>query len=82
MKVNTKHATKEVHFQDISHGQIFVYNDEVFMRLDMQYVTYDDHGYEAETWNAVHLESGELNEFHDYDAVFCPSRIGTLEIEY
>lgn len=82
MKVITKQVANEVRFQDILDGQVFMYEEEAYMKLDMSYRTYDENGYEAEAWNAVHLGNGELCEFHDYDLVLRPMRVSGIEIEY
>ena len=82
MKVVTKQVANEVRFQDILDGQVFMYEDEAYMKLDQFYRTHDENGYEAETWNSVHLGSGELCEFHCYDLVLRPVRVSGIEIEY
>ena len=83
MKVISKQTTSTTNFRDVGDGQVFIYNDDddaIFMKLDHDYFTHDEHGYEAETFNAVHLESGELCEFRAYDQVRVPHRVTPMEV--
>lgn len=43
-------------FDELEHGDVFIYEEEAFMVLDYA---------KGENWNAVRLWDGQRREFHD-----------------
>ena len=83
MKIIAKQNPTTVHFKDVNPGQVFIHGeDEVYMKLDLAYHTYDARGYEDATWSAVYLETGELCQFDNYEQVQLPIKIVPLEVTY
>ena len=76
MKVTAKQNPTTIRFKDVDLGQVFVYDDEIYMKLAMDYHAYD------EVFRAVHLETGELCPFDNFDEVELPIKIVHMEVTY
>lgn len=76
MEVKMKYSNREVYFEDIERGEVFVYDDDAYLRLDKTYELDDDPDV-----NAVHLRTGELCHFCS-DLVIRPTKIFPMEIIY
>ena len=77
MEVKMKYSNREVYLEDIDRGEVFVYEDEAYLRLIKTYELDDDPDV-----NAIHLGTGELCHFCDYDLVIRPTKIFPMEIVY
>lgn len=77
MEVKMKYSNREVYFQDIGRGEVFIYEDEAYLRLDK---TYELDGDDDDA-NAVHLETGELCLFYS-ELVIRPHKVFPMEIVY
>jgi hypothetical protein len=78
MEVKMKYSNREVYFQGIERGEVFVYEDEAYLRLDR---TYELDGNDNDA-NAIHLETGELCYFCDCNQVIRPTKVFPMEIVY
>ena len=58
MEVKMKCSNHEVYFEEIERGEVFVYEDESYLRLDETYELENRNDV-----NAVRLETGELCYF-------------------
>lgn len=76
MEVKMKYSNREVFFQDIERGEVFVYEDEAYLRLVRTYELDGD-----DDVNAIHLETGELCHFCT-ECVIRPTKIFPMEIVY
>ena len=76
MEVKVKYSNREVYFEDIERGEVFIYEDEAYMRLDKTYEMEDDSDV-----NAVHLKTGELWHFYS-EQVTRPTKIFPMEVVY
>lgn len=77
MEVKMKYANREVSFQDIGRGEVFIYDADAYLRLDKTYeLDGDDDGA-----NAVHLKTGELCLFYS-EQVIRPTKVFPMEIVY
>ena len=77
MEVKLKYSNREVYYQDIERGEVFIYEDEAYLRLVR---TYELDGDDDDA-NAVHLETGELYYFHS-ECVIRPTKVFPMEIVY
>lgn len=77
MEVKMRYSNREVYFEDIERGEVFIYNDEAYLRLVR---TYELDGDDDDA-NAVHLETGELCHFYS-EQVIRPTKIFPMEIVY
>ena len=69
MNVDIKNNAKELLFEDFACGDIFVYNNEVFIILTDEIF---DSGSRSR-YNAVNLETGEPRFFFADTKVICPN---------
>lgn len=77
MDVKMKYSNREVYFENIDRGEVFVYDDDAYLRLDKTYELDDDPDV-----NTIHLRTGELCHFCDCDPVIRPTKIFPMEIVY
>lgn len=69
MKINYNDVCeKSPTFNDIKHGETFLFNGHLFMRLDQCYDGTDDNGSQA-YYNTVRLDDGALYDFSWDDRV-------------
>jgi hypothetical protein len=76
MEVKLKYSNREVYFEDIERGEVFVYDDDAYLRLDKTYELEDEPDV-----NAIHLKTGELCHFCA-EGVIRPIKIFPMEIVY
>lgn len=69
MNIDIKNNAKELLFEDFACGDIFVYNNEVFIILTDEIF---DSGPRSR-YNAVNLETGEPTYFSPNTKVICPN---------
>lgn len=78
MKVNIKHEeVKKDYFHNLEIGQVFIYENEVWMKIQTVAEEADD---DAEELNAVRLYDGDVGYFCG-DVVILP-KVAELNIEY
>ena len=82
MKIITKQNLSNAHFRDVEPGQVFIYDEGIYMKLDTAYRTHDECGYEEAIWSAVYLENGELCQFDGYEYVKLPVKVTPMEITF
>ncbi len=76
MEVKMKYSNRVIYFEDIERGEVFIYDDEAYLRLDKTYELEDEPDI-----NAVHLESGEACHFCS-EHVTRPIKISPIEVVY
>ena len=78
MKVNIKHEeVKKNYFHDLEVGQVFIYANEAWMKIQTVAEEADD---DAEELNAVRLCDGDAGYFYS-DIIILP-KVAELNIEY
>ena len=77
MEVKLKYSNREVYFEDIERGEVFIYDDEAYLRLVQTFELDGDN----DDVNAVHLRSGELC-FFCHEQVIRPTKVFPMEIVY
>lgn len=77
MEVKMKYSNREVYFEEIERGEVFIYEDEAHLRLVR---TYELDGDDDDA-NAVHLETGALCHFCS-ELVTRPTKVFPMEIVY
>ena len=82
MEIKVKQNSGEVFFTTVKPGQVFVYDEYVYMRLADTYSTYDHHGDFIEDYNAICLSDGDLFHISDCDVVLLPIKIVPMEVTY
>lgn len=78
MEVKMKYSNREVYFEEIERGEVFVYDDDAYLRLDKTYELEDNY---SDDVNAVHLKTGELCHFCS-ELVTRPTKVFPMEIIY
>ena len=81
MQIKVKRNDREVFFPTVEPGQIFIYDDLVYMRLNDDYAVHDGYGDFVDDFNAVLLLRGELYHFGNSDMVQLPIKVTPLEVE-
>jgi hypothetical protein len=76
MEVKLKYYNREVYFEDIEKGEVFVYDDDAYLRLTKTYELEDEPDV-----NAIHLKTGELCYFCT-EGVIRPAKVFPMEIIY
>ena len=76
MEVKVKYSNRDVYFEDIERGEVFVYLDEAYMRLDKTYELEEE-----DDMNSVHLLTGELYSFTT-ERVTRPTKVFPMEVVY
>lgn len=79
MEVKKKYVNRAICFEDLKPGEVFVYDDDVYLRL---YVTYYVDKDEDSFYNAVNLGNGELVGIYGNDPVIRPSKVFAMEVLY
>lgn len=74
MKITNKRVEIDINFQDIEWGEVFVYEGEIYMKLDGDYG--DD------CYNAIHLLTGEICHFGDWERVMRPIKVIPMEVHW
>lgn len=75
MKITEKRIESDINFQDIMEGEVFVYEEEFYMKLCGEYESADE-----SNCNVVHLMTGELTRFPDYEQVTRPIKVVPMEV--
>ena len=78
MEIKMKYSNREVYFEDIERGEVFVYEEEAYLKL-MNIYDLEDGAIPAA--NAVHLKSGEVCYF-DGENVIRPIKVFPMEVVY
>lgn len=76
MEVKMKYSNREVYFEEIDRGEVFIYQDEAYMRLDKTYELEGD-----DDVNAIYLGTGELCHFCS-ELIVRPTKVFPMEIVY
>ena len=77
MKITEKRIENEINFQDIAEGEVFVYEEEFYMKLCGEY-----DGTDNLCCNTVHLTTGELSNFGHWEQVVRPIKIVPMEVHW
>lgn len=79
MKININHEElNKKYFHEISAGRVFVYQHEVFMKLETLYVNDEE---DADCVNAILLESGDAEYFCGCEEIIIPKMV-EMNVEY
>ena len=77
MKITEKRIESDINFWDIAEGEVFVYEAEFYMKLCGEYESADESG-----CNAVHMTTGELFHFDDWEKVIRPIKVVPMEVHW
>ena len=77
MKITEKRIESDINFWDIAEGEVFVYEAEFYMKLCGEYESADESG-----CNAVHMTTGELSHFDDWEQVVRPLKVIPMEVHW
>ena len=79
MKVNINHEElNKKYFHEISAGGVFVYQRDVFMKLDTLYIDDEE---DADCVNAILLETGDAEYFCGHEEIIIPKMV-EMNVEY
>ena len=76
MKITNKRIETTTNFDNIEWGEVFVHEDEIYMKADGEYICDD------ESYNAIHLTTGQFCRFGDYEQVTRPVKVIPMEVHW